>query len=58
MENQRAPDNGDGIYNPILGRDFPDPIVCRFNDDYYMVHSSFVYTPGLFIWKSNDLVNW
>jgi xylan 1,4-beta-xylosidase len=59
MEIQRSPGRGDGTYqNPILGGDYPDPALCRVNDDYYMLHSSFVYTPGLFLWTSKDLVNW
>jgi beta-xylosidase len=36
----------------------PDPSVLRVGDDYYMVHSSFNYAPGLLIWHSTDLVNW
>ncbi|HEY4324998.1 MAG TPA: family 43 glycosylhydrolase, partial [Mucilaginibacter sp.] len=27
-------------------------------DDYYIVHSSFEYYPGLLIWHSKDLINW
>jgi xylan 1,4-beta-xylosidase len=58
-ENQRRPDRGNGYYlNPILGGDYPDPSVLRVGDDYYMVHSSFNYAPGLLIWHSRDLVNW
>ena len=31
--------------NPLLSGFYPDPSVCRVNDDYYMVTSSFVYFP-------------
>lgn len=44
--------------NPILSGDHPDPSLLRDGDDYYMVHSSFEFYPGLLIWHSKDLVNW
>ncbi|MFD2034688.1 family 43 glycosylhydrolase [Belliella marina] len=44
--------------NPIFGGDYPDPSILRDGDDYYIVHSSFEYYPGLLIWHSKDLVNW
>lgn len=44
--------------NPIFGGDYPDPSILRDGDTYYMVHSSFVYYPGLLIWESTDLINW
>jgi hypothetical protein len=41
-------DNGDGTYkNPIIFADYSDPDVIRVGDDYFMVSSSFVHTPGL-----------
>ncbi len=50
---------GSGFYvNPIFAGDYPDPSILRDGDDYYMVHSSFEYYPGLLIWHSKDLVNW
>ena len=50
---------GSGYYtNPIFGGDFPDPSILRDGDDYYVVHSSFEYYPGLLIWHSKDLINW
>jgi len=50
---------GDGFYvNPIFKGDYPDPSILRDGDNYYMVHSSFEYYPGLLIWHSKDLVNW
>ena len=38
--------------------DNPDPSLVRYKDTYYMVHSSFIYTPGLVVYKSTDLINW
>jgi beta-xylosidase len=50
---------GSGYYvNPIFAGDYPDPSILRDGDDYYMVHSSFEYYPGLLIWHSKDLINW
>src|SRR5688500_18628604 len=52
-------DLGDGNYkNPILHADYSDPDVCRVNDDFYMVASSFDAVPGLPVLHSKDLVNW
>lgn len=48
-----------GYYmNPIFPGDYPDPSILRDGDDFYMVHSSFEYLPGLLIWHSKDLINW
>lgn len=44
--------------NPILPGFYPDPSICRVNDDYYLVTSTFVYFPGVPIFHSKDLVNW
>jgi xylan 1,4-beta-xylosidase len=50
---------GEGYYlNPIFTGDYPDPSILRDGDDYYVVHSSFEYYPGLLIWHSKDLINW
>lgn len=55
----RAVAKGAGFYeNPILAGDHPDPSILRDGNDYYMVHSSFEYYPGLLIWHSKDLINW
>jgi beta-xylosidase len=52
-------DKGDGYYlNPIFAGDYPDPSILRDGSDYYIVHSSFDYYPGLLIWHSKDLINW
>lgn len=54
-QNPKAP----GSYtNPIFHGDYPDPSILRDGDNYYMVHSSFEYYPGLLIWHSKDLINW
>src|SRR5262245_30959493 len=48
-----------GFYsNPIFAGDYPDPSILREGNDYYVVHSSFEYYPGLLIWHSKDLINW
>lgn len=44
--------------NPLFAGDHPDPSILRDGDDFYMVHSSFEYYPGLTIWHSTDLINW
>lgn len=43
---------------PILPGFFPDPSICRANDTYYLVTSSFEYVPGIPIHSSVDLLNW
>ncbi|MDD3337003.1 MAG: family 43 glycosylhydrolase [Eubacteriales bacterium] len=44
--------------NPIRRGMFPDPSVVRVGQDYYMVHSSFVFFPCLPVAHSRDLVHW
>jgi beta-xylosidase len=52
-------EKGDGYYlNPIFAGDYPDPSLLRDGSDYYIVHSSFDYYPGLLIWHSKDLIHW
>ena len=59
FENQRIADRGDGTFlNPIFSGDRPDPSIIKDGDTYYLTFSSFDAYPGLFIWQSNDLVNW
>ncbi|MCP2028188.1 beta-xylosidase [Flavobacterium sp. HSC-32F16] len=56
QQNAKVPD---GFYqNPIFTGDYADPSLIRDGEDYYIVHSSFNYYPGLLIWTSKDLVNW
>jgi beta-xylosidase len=53
------PDRQDGTFcNPIIHADYSDPDAIRFDDDFYLVASSFNCTPGLPILHSRDLVNW
>lgn len=47
-----------GFKNPVIPGFYPDPSVCRVNDDYYLVNSSFEYFPGVPVFHSRDLVNW
>jgi len=44
--------------NPILAGFYPDPTICRVEDKFYLVNSSFCYFPGLPIFESTDLVHW
>jgi xylan 1,4-beta-xylosidase len=43
---------------PVVSGLRPDPSVCRVGEDYYMVNSTFEYSPGVPIRHSRDLVNW
>jgi len=55
LNGQQSPDT---FKNPILPGFHPDPSVCRVEDDYYLVNSSFEWYPGLPVYHSKDLVNW
>jgi xylan 1,4-beta-xylosidase len=44
--------------NPVISGFYPDPSICRVDEDYYLVTSSFGYFPGVPIFHSKDLVNW
>ncbi len=44
--------------NPILPGFYPDPSICRVDEDFYLVTSTFEYFPGLPIFHSRDLVRW
>lgn len=44
--------------NPVIYADYSDPDVIRVANDYYMVASSFHFSPGIPILQSKDLVNW
>ena len=46
------------LMNPILPGFYPDPSICRVDDDFYMITSSFSLFPGVPIFHSTDLVNW
>ncbi len=52
-------DQGDGTYkNPILPGDFSDPDVIRVGSDFFLITSTFQYSPGMAILQSKDMVNW
>jgi beta-xylosidase len=44
--------------NPILYADYSDPDVIRVGKSYYLVASSFHFSPGIPVLKSDDLVHW
>jgi xylan 1,4-beta-xylosidase len=44
--------------NPILAGFYPDPSICKVDDNYYLVTSTFSYFPGIPVFQSKDLVNW
>jgi beta-xylosidase len=44
--------------NPILYADYSDPDVIRVGRDYYLVASSFHYSPGIPVLRSRDLIHW
>ena len=46
------------LHNPLLAGFYPDPSICRVEDDFYMVTSSFSYFPGVPIFHSRDLAHW
>jgi len=46
------------IQNPILTGFYPDPSIVKVGANYYTVHSTFSYFPGLPIMQSQDLKNW
>ena len=50
--------SGEKLHNPIIPGYHPDPSICRVDDDYYIVNSSFQYFPGVPILHSKDLINW
>lgn len=45
-------------HNPLIPGFYPDPSICRVQDDYYLVNSTFAYFPGIPVFHSRDLVNW
>ncbi|MFT3737464.1 MAG: glycoside hydrolase family 43 protein [Breznakibacter sp.] len=56
---QSHPLTGGQFHNPILQGFYPDPSICRKKgNDYYMVHSTFSFYPGVPIFHSRDLVHW
>ena len=47
-----------GFRNPVIPGFYPDPSVCRVGGDFYLVTSSFEYSPGVPVFRSKDLINW
>ncbi|WP_087485791.1 glycoside hydrolase family 43 protein [Brachybacterium massiliense] len=43
---------------PIIAGYYPDPSICRVDNTYYIVNSSFEYTPGVPLHRSTDLTTW
>jgi len=44
--------------NPILAGMYPDPSIVRVGEDFYLVNSTFAWSPGVPIFHSRDLVHW
>ena len=44
--------------NPVLKGFYPDPSICKVDNEFYMINSTFSYFPGIPIFLSSDLVNW
>jgi xylan 1,4-beta-xylosidase len=44
--------------NPVIPGFYPDPSICRVDDNYYLVTSTFEYFPGVPIFHSHDLIHW
>lgn len=55
---QQFSNQPNSFVNPILPGGYPDPSICKVDDTFYIVNSTFEYFPGLPIHKSKDLVNW
>jgi hypothetical protein len=48
----------DGFTNPVIPGFYPDPSVCRVDDEFFLVTSTFTWFPGVPIFRSRNLVNW
>lgn len=46
------------IKNPIIPGFYPDPSICRVENDYYLACSSFELYPGIPLFHSRDLIHW
>lgn len=46
------------IQNPVIPGFHPDPSICRVNDIYHLVTSSFEYFPGVPLFTSKNLKDW
>jgi alpha-N-arabinofuranosidase len=54
----RVPARPGDYRNPILHGFYPDPSVTRAGRDFYLVHSTFDWFPGIPVWRSRDLIHW
>jgi alpha-N-arabinofuranosidase len=52
------PTGPDQYVNPVMAGFYPDPSIVRVDEDYYMVHSTFSYFPGIPVFHSRNLVDW
>lgn len=50
--------SADEYLNPVMAGFYPDPSIVRVGDDFYMVHSTFSYFPGIPVFHSRNLVDW
>ena len=46
------------IKNPVIPGMCPDPSIIYDGEFYYLASSTFHWTPGIVIYKSDDLINW
>jgi hypothetical protein len=53
-----VPDPLMSYVNPIIWADYSDPDVIRVGNDFYLIASSFINTPGIPVLRSNDLIHW
>jgi beta-xylosidase len=52
-------DQGNGTYkNPIIPGDYSDVDAIGVDSTYYIISSTFQFSPGVVILKSTDMVNW
>jgi xylan 1,4-beta-xylosidase len=58
VNNKHGNVNNHTFLNPVMPGDYPDPGIMRDGSNYYMVHSSFDYVPGLTVFHSTNLINW
>jgi len=47
-----------GYSNPVISGFHPDPSICRAENGYYLVNSSFQFFPGVPLFHSRDLIHW
>ncbi|MFW5725851.1 MAG: cellulase family glycosylhydrolase, partial [Bacteroidota bacterium] len=59
FEYRSLSDNGDGTFsNPVIGANFPAPVILRKGSMYFLVSVNEVLSPDTTILQSKDLVNW